>query len=119
MMNIVDRMMAERFQTERPWWRTDFAAILLRDCDSFTLARMFGVGQFRRGDFVKFEAANEATGEREWMWLRVDDSDDARRLVFGKLDSEPIAVTNMRLGMELAISYDNVRDHRTAVSFRQ
>jgi uncharacterized protein YegJ (DUF2314 family) len=48
----------------------------------------------------------------------VDDSDDERRLVFGKLDNEPIVHTNMRLGMELAVSYDNIRDHRTASSFK-
>ncbi len=29
------------------------------------------------------------SGESEWMWLLIDASDDQRRLVFGKLDSEP------------------------------
>jgi hypothetical protein len=34
-----------------------------------------------------------------------------------KLDSEPIVQTDMCLGMDLAVSYDNIRDHRTADSF--
>jgi hypothetical protein len=68
---------------------------------------------------VKFEAKHETTGESEWVWLFVNDSDDERCLVFGKLDSEPIVNVDMRLGMELAVSYDNVRDPRTAASFKQ
>jgi len=37
-------------------------------------------------------------------------------MVFGRLDSEPIASPDLKLGMELAVSYDNIRDHRTAAS---
>ena len=40
----------------------------------------------------------------------MDHNDDDNRLVFGKLDSEPIAMTDMYLGEELAVSYDNIRD---------
>ena len=36
-----------------------------------------------------------------------------------KLDNEPIVNRDMRLGMALAVSYDNIRDHRTASSFKQ
>jgi uncharacterized protein YegJ (DUF2314 family) len=56
---------------------------------------------------------NDQSGESEWMWLLVDHSHDGQRLVFGKLDSEPVAITDMRLGQELAVSYDNIRDHHT------
>jgi uncharacterized protein YegJ (DUF2314 family) len=77
------------------------------------------MGMYRQGDFVKVEIRDETSGENEWLWVLVDDSDDEKRLVFGKLDNEPIVHTNMRLGMELAVSYDNVRDHRTASSFKQ
>ena len=77
------------------------------------------MGMYKRGDFVKIEVRDEATGESEWMWVLVDDSDDARRIVFGKLDNEPVVNTDIRLGMELAVSYDNVREHRTANSFAQ
>jgi uncharacterized protein YegJ (DUF2314 family) len=76
-------------------------------------------GRYKHGDFVKVEIRDEASGESEWLWVLVDDSDDERRLVFGKLDNEPIVLTDMRLGMELAVSYDNIRDHRTASSFKQ
>jgi hypothetical protein len=77
------------------------------------------MGRYKRGDFVKVEVRDEASGENEWLWVLVDNSDDERRLVFGKLDNEPIVHTKMRLGMELAVSYDNIRDHRTAASFKQ
>jgi hypothetical protein len=70
------------------------------------------MGRYSKGDHVKIEAVNENSGESEWMWLLVERSDDVNRLVFGRLDSEPIGVTDMRLGQELAVSYDNVREHR-------
>jgi uncharacterized protein YegJ (DUF2314 family) len=70
------------------------------------------MAKYSKGDHVKIEVVNDETRESEWMWLLVDRSDDEHRIVFGKLDSEPVAITDMRLGQELAVSYDNVRDHR-------
>lgn len=70
------------------------------------------MARYSKGEHVKIEVVNENSGEREWMWLLVEHSDDRDRLVFGRLDSEPIAITNMHLGQELAVSYDNIRDHR-------
>ena len=70
------------------------------------------MGRYSKGDYVKIEVVNERSGESEWMWLLVDSSDDNNRLVFGKLDSQPIVVSDMHLGQELAISYDNIRGHR-------
>lgn len=68
---------------------------------------------FTAGDCVKFEIKNDATGESEWMWLRVDYCDDAKRLVFGWLDSEPVVFNSqLTLGQQMAVSYDNVRDHK-------
>jgi hypothetical protein len=75
------------------------------------------MGTYKRGDFVKFEVQVESSDASEWMWLIVEESDDVRRIVIGKLDSQPIVNTDMRLGMTLAISYDKIRDHRTAASF--
>jgi uncharacterized protein YegJ (DUF2314 family) len=75
------------------------------------------MGMYKQGDSVKIEVPDETTGVGEWMWVLVDESDDERRLVFGKLDNEPLINTDMRLGMELAVSYDNVREHRTASFF--
>jgi hypothetical protein len=48
----------------------------------------------------------------EWMWLEVDYADDEKQLVFGRLDSEPIVNTDLRLGCELAVSFANILDHR-------
>jgi uncharacterized protein YegJ (DUF2314 family) len=74
---------------------------------------------YKRGEYVEAELRDEATREREWMWVLVADSDDEKRLVFGRLDNEPVVHTNMRLGMELAVSYDSIREHRAASSFNQ
>lgn len=71
------------------------------------------MGRYNKGEHVKIEVVNDQSGESEWMWLLVDHSDDDRRLVFGKLDSEPIVISDMRLGQELAVSYDNIRNRRT------
>jgi hypothetical protein len=65
------------------------------------------------GDYVKFEIKNDATSESEWMWLRVDHSDDEKKLVFGWLDSQPLVFSaELALGQHMAVSYDNVRDRR-------
>lgn len=40
------------------------------------------MGMYRQGDFVKVEIRDETSGESEWLWVFVDDSDDDRRLVF-------------------------------------
>jgi hypothetical protein len=66
---------------------------------------------YKRGDQVKVEFAAEASGDSEWMWVEVEFSDDEKRLVFGKLDSLPVVHTQLTLGQELAVSYDNIRDH--------
>jgi hypothetical protein len=70
------------------------------------------MGKFQKGDHVKFEVADETSGKSEWMWLLVEDSDDEQKIVFGKLDSQPVVATDMRVGQELAVSYEKVRDHR-------
>lgn len=70
------------------------------------------MGKYQKGDHVKFEVVHEGSGESEWMWLLVDTSDDEREFVFGKLDSQPVVVTDMKVGQGLAVSYDKIRDHR-------
>ena len=70
------------------------------------------MGRYAKGDHVKIEVVNEESGESEWMWLLVEHCDDVERVVFGQLDSDPIVITDMHLGQELAVSYDNVREHR-------
>ena len=70
------------------------------------------MSSYNHGDHVKFEFKDNRSGEREWMWVEVDYSDDEQRLVFGKLDSQPVISTDLKLGQELAVSYDNIRDHQ-------
>jgi hypothetical protein len=72
------------------------------------------VARYNRGDYIKVEF--ESTEEYlpgEWMWVRVHHCDEERQLVFGSLDNEPVVNSeDLRLGKELAISYDKVREHR-------
>lgn len=70
------------------------------------------MGRYQQGDHVKIEVINEGSGESEWMWLLVRESDDEQELVFGTLDSQPVVIADMRVGQELAVSYDKVCDHR-------
>ena len=74
---------------------------------------------YERGDFVKIEFEDQATGIGEWMWVRVSRCDDERRLVFGILDNEPLNNYRgkIRLGSELAVSYDKIRDHKKPAEF--
>jgi uncharacterized protein YegJ (DUF2314 family) len=67
---------------------------------------------YKPGDHVKVEFADENSGESEWVWVKVDYTDDDNKVVFGKLDSEPVINTNLQVGQELAVSYDKIRDHR-------
>jgi hypothetical protein len=48
------------------------------------------------------------------MWVRVTACDDAKRLVLGTLDSAPVnnATGKLKLGKELAFSFDRIREHR-------
>jgi hypothetical protein len=71
---------------------------------------------YQRGDYVKVEFADDATGVGEWMWVRVDSCDDAKRLVFGALDNVSLD-EKLRLGAELAVSFDRIREHRKATDF--
>lgn len=71
------------------------------------------------GDYIKAVFANDVSGESEWMWVKVERVDESARVVFGTLDSEPLVNPDLDLGMKLAISYDNIREHMKAASFNQ
>jgi hypothetical protein len=45
------------------------------------------MGKYQRGEYGKVEVGDESTGDNEWMWVLVDYSDGAQRLVFGKFDN--------------------------------
>ena len=74
--------------------------------------------KFEPGDYVKFEIKDDKTGGAEWMWLRIDYCDEPNKMVFGWLDSQPVVLTpDIKLGQHLAVSYDNIREHRKATDF--
>ena len=71
------------------------------------------MGKYKKGDHVKIEVRDEQFGGiGEWMWLLVESSDDEKQLVFGHLDNEPVANRDMKLGQQLAVNYDNIREHK-------
>jgi len=78
------------------------------------------VPAYQRGDYVKVEFPDETTGVAEWMWVVVDRCDDKKRLVFGTLDNEPVNDYGgkAKLGSQLAVSYDNVREHKKAAELK-
>ena len=75
--------------------------------------------KFQPGDYVKAEFKDEDTGESEWMWVVVDSCDDETRVLFGRLDNEPVVGTGLHVGDELAVSYDKVVEHRKAKDFEK
>ena len=54
----------------------------------------------------------------EWMWCLVRSRDDKKQLVYCTLDNEPVNEYDgkVKLGSELAVSYDKVREHKTQSS---
>lgn len=50
--------------------------------------------------------------ENEWMWVEVRRSDDELQILFGRLDSQPIVHTELKVGQELTVSYKKVREHQ-------
>jgi hypothetical protein len=73
---------------------------------------------YKAGDYVKIEITNELTRDSEWLWLEISRNDPESRLVFGKIDSDPVVNLDIHRGMEVAVSYDSIREHRTVESFR-
>jgi hypothetical protein len=75
---------------------------------------MENMPKYERGDFVKVEFQDETTCIGEWMWVRVESRDDEKRLIFGRLDSEPLNDYSgkVKLGSQLAVSYAQVREHK-------
>ena len=61
---------------------------------------------------MEFEGENGMPGE--WMWVIVQSRDDTKRLVYGRLDNEPVNDYGgkLKLGSELAVSYSQVREHK-------
>ncbi|MGA7850582.1 MAG: hypothetical protein WCA13_15865 [Terriglobales bacterium] len=107
-------MKANRF-----WWREQNKS-LKQDCQNVPgcwLPRAHhGDCQpnYEPGDHLKVEFEGENGMPGEWMWVIVQSRDDKKRIVYGTLDNEPVNEYGgkVRLGSELAISYEKVRDYK-------
>ena len=77
------------------------------------------MGMYAPGDYVKVEFQDARSGHSEWMWVKVDRADDSERVVFGWLDNEPLVNTSLRLGQEIAMSYDLICEHMKTWAFAQ
>jgi hypothetical protein len=77
------------------------------------------VATYERGDYVKVEFPDEATGVAEWMWVRVEVCDDTRKLITGRLDNEPLNDYEGKVerGSQLVVSFGQIREHRKPTEF--
>ena len=115
---------AAAMKANRFWWREQNKSIG-RGCDKILGCWLPRGHQgecqptFERGDYIKVEFPDETTGIGEWMWMIVDHCDDEKRVVYGVLDSDPVNQygRKVKLGSQLAISYDNIRDHKKPTEF--
>jgi len=75
--------------------------------------------QYEIGDYLKVEFEGENGMPGEWMWVIVQSRDDEKRIVYGTLDNEPLNDYGgkAKLGSELAIRYDKVREHKKPTEF--
>jgi Uncharacterized protein conserved in bacteria (DUF2314) len=74
---------------------------------------------YQPGDYVKVEFRDDSTDDSEWMWVKVERADDEEEVVFGELHNEPIVNKGLRPGMELAVSYEKIREHKKSADFDQ
>jgi len=113
-------MKANRF-----WWREQNKS-LKKDCQKTPRCWLPRDHQgecqplYERGDYVKVEFPDETTGIGEWMWMIVDHCDDQKRLVFGRLDNEPVNDYSgkVKTGSQMAVSYAQIREHKKLAEFR-
>jgi len=115
---------AAAMKANRFWWYQQNKS-MGRDCDE-TPGCWLPRGhqgecqpQYEPGDHIKVEFEGEGGMPGEWMWVIVQSRDDRKRVVYGTLDNEPLNEygRKVRLGSELAISYEKVREHRRPSEF--
>ena len=76
------------------------------------------MARYEAGDYVKVEFRDDRSGESEWMWVLVDSCDEEQAVVFGTLDSVSVVhADRLHLGEKLAVSFDNIREHKKAGGF--
>jgi hypothetical protein len=74
---------------------------------------------YQPGDHIKVEFEGENGAPGEWLWCIVRDCDDKRHIVYAVLDNEPLNdyAGRLKLGSELAISFDRIKEHRKPSEF--
>lgn len=74
---------------------------------------------YEPGDYIKVEFEGEGGMPGEWMWVIVQGCDDNKRVVFGRVDNEPLNEYSdkVKLGSQLAISYGKVREYKKPSEF--
>ncbi len=75
---------------------------------------------YEPGDYIKVEFEGENGMPGEWMWVIVQNRDDQKRIVYGKLDSQPLIDYggNVKVGSELAVRYSQIREYRKNLRLR-
>ena len=61
------------------------------------------------GDLIKVKVCYGSTGEVEWMWMRVNSCDNVNRVVLCQPDNIPLLNTELRVGQQLAVSFDKIK----------
>lgn len=115
---------AAAMKANRYWWNQQNKSVG-RDCDKVPgcwLPRKHQGAcqpQYEVGDHIKVEFEGENGMPGEWMWVIVQGRDDKKGIVYGVLDNEPLNEYGgkLKLGSQLAISYDRVREHRKPTEF--
>ncbi|HZP62570.1 MAG TPA: hypothetical protein VFB28_04070 [Terriglobales bacterium] len=116
---------AAAMKANRFWWREQNRS-LNKDCQK-TPGCWLPEGHqdecqpcYEPGDYVKVEFPDEVTGVGEWMWVRVENCDKEKRLVFGRLDNEPMNDYGGKaeLGSHLAVSFERIREHKGPADFK-
>lgn len=75
---------------------------------------------YQPGDYIKVEFKEEASPLANGCGcVRVESCDERKRIVHGTLDNKPVADTTgeLRVGSRLAISFDNIQEHRKPWEF--
>lgn len=115
---------AAAMKANRFWWHRQ-NKLLGRDCDGLPGCWLPRDHQgdcqpmYELGDYVKVEFEGEGGMPGEWMWVVVQKRDDAKRLVYGTLDNDPLndCGGKVKLGSQLAVSYTQVREYKKPSEF--
>jgi hypothetical protein len=77
-----------------------------------------GVSLYRTGDLLRIRLSSDTAGNTPSVWIRVERSDDQRRIVYGMIDSGSVGLGKaLSPGAKLAVGYHLVRENANVVNF--